>query len=268
MKLPVACRQINTSGKWLVYDKGASNYRDVTCPPGYQFDVPRTAQENQQLYRTLLQYWNTTAPPYYASLMDRQRREQQAIELARLRDPFRELLDKETVKTAAPHVKRQDIYNDGDVIDSEGQGSSLSTSTALPNEHGRQSAPANASGNGDGQTPVVEVKGAIEPAPPLKAVTGVPGGGMIWIDISSWQTAGCWVPGGVHGRCPYQDPDNTVALQEIIKVSTIGGVIILVLAGMFLYLKCRRNVRLSKDNKRRAMVRDKIMQTEVETVPA
>jgi len=155
--------------------------------------------------------------------MDRQRREQQAIELARLRDPIRELLDKEAVKSAAPHVKRQDILDDSDGIDSEGQGSStLSTSPALPNEHGRQSGPANASGNGDGRTPVVEAKVPIEPAPHLKAVTGVPGGGMIWIDISSWQTAGCWVPGGVHGRCPYQDPDNTVALQEIIKVSTIG----------------------------------------------
>lgn len=47
-----------------------------------------------------------------------------------------------------------------------------------------------------------------------------------------------------------------------------GGVIILVLAGTFLYLKCRRNVRLSKANKRHTMVREKITETEVETVPA
>lgn len=53
-------------------------------------------------------------------------------------------------------------------------------------------------------------------------LAGVSGGSMIWIDISSWQTAGCWVPGGVNGACPYQAADNTVALQEIIKVSLIG----------------------------------------------
>jgi len=57
---------------------------------------------------------------------------------------------------------------------------------------------------------------------PLLPGGDVVGGGMVWIDLSSWQTAGCWVPGGVHGVCPYKAADNTVALQEIIKVSAIG----------------------------------------------
>lgn len=70
-----------------------------------------------------------------------------------------------------------------------------------------------------GAPPQSKVVSSIPRAPIAAGLTGV---GMIWIDISSWQTAGCWVPGGINGKCPYQEPDNTVALQEIIKVSTIG----------------------------------------------
>lgn len=132
----------------MINEKGAANYRDVTCPEGYMFDVPRTSRENQELYHTLLRYWNVTAPAFYAS---------------------------ESSK--------------------------------------------------DGRMNVTAME-TIESAPPLKAITGIPGGGLIWIDISSWQTAGCWVPGGVHGICPYREPDNTVALQEIIKVSTIGKALV------------------------------------------
>ncbi|KAF9961166.1 hypothetical protein BGZ65_011151 [Modicella reniformis] len=274
MKLPVACRQVNTSSKWFIYEKGAANYRDVICPEGYKFDVPRTARENQLLYKTLLSYWNVTAPLFYASLMDHQRH------------ASHELLDKGDV--ASMLQKRRHSSNDSDEnedevrgeeddkdnndSDNEGSGeqqqgrSSFSLSSTSPSfkEHGGRTA----SRSGDNGWMEMTTKDATESTPPLKAIPNVPGGGMIWIDISSWQTAGCWVPGGVHGICPYQEPDNTVALQEIIKVSTIGGVIILALVGMFLYLKCRRNVRLRKANKRRGIVRNKLMRTEVETVPA
>lgn len=72
-----------------------------------------------------------------------------------------------------------------------------------------------------GGAPPQSAKGVL-PMPARAPTAAVTGQGLIWIDISSWQTAGCWVPGGVYGQCPYQDPDNTVALQEIIKVSSIG----------------------------------------------
>lgn len=282
-KLPVACRKINTSGQWLIYDKGAANYRDVTCPDGYQFDVPRTAQENKVLHKTLLEYWNETSPSFYTSILDRQREEQQARELDRIRDePFLELLSKGTL--GAPH-KRYDPVAAEEDEDQADNNNNTETEINDPDHEGSDeqdgegrspassSPPLSGGHNGrlaSGETDEVpmKVKEPVRQAPPRKAIAGAPNEGMIWIDISSWQTAGCWIPGGIHGICPYQEPDNTVALQEIIKVSTIGGVIILVLACMFLYLKCRRNVRHRKDNKRRAMVREKIMQTEVETVPA
>ncbi|KAG0199833.1 hypothetical protein BGX28_006976 [Mortierella sp. GBA30] len=299
VKLPVACRQIGTSAKWIVYEKGAANYRDVTCPDGYQFDVPRTGRENQALYSALQSYLNATAPTSFAALMAHQKSERDALRLA-LENPFHALLDP-AVSSAMLHYKRHDTKekegnsrdsddgknkdvsedkadkdenedededdgeDDGEDDDDDKDQSGDSKDRSSPRkDRPRDSHGHETKGGGLGH---LAAKDTTEYAtlPPLN---GVPGGGMIWIDISSWQTAGCWVPGGVHGICPYQAPDNTVALQEIIKVSTIGGVIILVLAGMFLYLKCRRNVRLRKSSKRRADVRTKLIETEVETVPA
>ncbi|KAG0371400.1 hypothetical protein BGZ54_000027 [Gamsiella multidivaricata] len=202
--------------------------------------------------------------------MSRQKRAQKEDKLARGINPFRTLLDK--LAAAGKHQKR-DHYGDDGSDDNEGKGeedrkgwspSFGSSLTSMP----RRGNKAASSDDGDNKESSLDMRQAMELSPPSTPIAGAPDGGMIWIDISSWQTAGCWVPGGVHGICPYQDPDNTVALQEIIKVSTIGGVIILGLVGIFLYLKCRRNVRLRKANKRRAVVRNKIMRTEVETVPA
>ncbi|KAF8938510.1 hypothetical protein BGZ58_000766 [Dissophora ornata] len=248
LKLPVACRQTDTSGKWMIYEKGAGNYRDVTCPEGYSFDVPRTARENQLLYKTLLSYWNETSPSFYKSLMALQRKE---LNIA------------QPVHAAIMHHKRRH-REDPDHDSSEYEESDDGTERG---QHGRSASsplPWARSHRMQG----LKAKEVSKVPSTATVVGGTSDGGMIWIDISSWQTAGCWVPGGVHGICPYQDPDNTVALQEIIKVSTIGGVIILVLVGIFLYVKCRRNVRLRKTNKRRTNVRNKIMRTEVETVPA
>jgi hypothetical protein len=214
----------------MIYEKGAANYRDVTCPEGYKFDVPRTSQENQELHNTLLRYWNVTVPPFYASLMDHQRREQHAIELAHISDnPSSELLDKEAM-AAMPHKRcdpdnevsdaqnGKDNGNHGEESGEQAESRSSSPSPLPSKGHGGRIT----SGSSKDEWMQVRAMKTSESAPPLKAITVMPGEGMIWIDISSWQTAGCWVPGGMHGICPYQDPDNTVALQEIIKVSTIG----------------------------------------------
>ncbi|KAF9188218.1 hypothetical protein BGZ51_000745 [Haplosporangium sp. Z 767] len=243
MKLPVACRQVGTSIKWIIYEKGAANYRDVKCPDGYTFDVPRTARENQALYSTLREHWNITSPNYRSSLMAQQNHKRSA----KLQDINSPLAYSDELLVETAHHKR---YFPGKDDDSDQEDGRLE-------EHGEPRI--------KGRSELTAKDVTREELPPI---SGVLDGGMIWIDISSWQTAGCWVPGGIHGSCPYQDPDNTVALQEIIKVSSIGGMIILILAGIFLYLKCRRNVRLRKANKRRANVRTKIMRTEVETVPA
>ncbi|KAI1318202.1 hypothetical protein EDD11_007085 [Mortierella claussenii] len=272
MKLPVACRQLNTSSKWIIYDKGANNYRDVTCPEGYKFDVPRTARENQILYTTLLSYWNDTTPSFYALLIDRQRYEQQLVELD-AKGPYGAILNTAS-SSALSRTPQKKEGDDGSYVDDHNENGGdfdeeRKERSSTYSQYHRHEQPL----KDKEKVGVTTTKELADKAPPFslspQQITGmIPGGGMVWIDISSWQTAGCWVPGGMHGICPYQAPDNTVALQEIIKVSSISGVIVLLLVGTFLYLKCRRNVRLRKANKRRANVRNKIMRTEVETVPA
>ncbi|KAF9932512.1 hypothetical protein BGZ67_004707 [Mortierella alpina] len=282
MKLPVACRKTGTSGKWIIHEKGAGNYRDVSCPEGYTFDVPRTARENQALYSVLQAYLNVTEPAALSAMVAKRERKREAIRQS-LDDPFHALLNSET-RVSTLHSRRHDSRHDDDDDDDDDDEEddddyddededheqpedhrdrrSSGTSSASRSSHGKGGANQH---SGIGMLAAKDVSG---PMASLPSARDQQLEGVIWIDISSWQTAGCWVPGGVQGICPYQDPDNTVALQEIIKVSTIGGVIILVLAGMFLYLKCRRNVRLRKSSKRRADVRTKLMRTEVETVPA
>ncbi|KAG0000975.1 hypothetical protein BGZ79_005251 [Entomortierella chlamydospora] len=235
-RLPVACRKTNTSGEWIINDRTA-NYRDVTCPVGYNFDLPRTAHENELLYTALLNYWNATVPSAFASFLEYQGwRAQNPIQLIR-----RSVLNVEDSDIMLQKRYRRDEGDEDEReengIDDDGDyGSADSGNEGSKNQKRRP--PSSSS------------------LPNLKPRN------------LSWQTAGCWVPGGPHGICPYREPDNTVAIQDIIRVSTIGGVIILLVIGIFLYLNCRRNVRIRKSNKRRAAVRNKIMLTEVETVPA
>ncbi|KAG0275961.1 hypothetical protein BGZ95_008173, partial [Linnemannia exigua] len=249
---------------WLIYEKGSGNYRDVTCPEGYKFDVPRTGRENQILFSTLQAFWNATTPTFFQSLSE----PEPGATTSSLKSVLSRLSD--SVASAIKHHKRGDVRagriqtrhaieeNDGgddeeDEEDDEGKrdsknngrkGQSLSTERQHAGNNTRTGV-EDSKAKKPSQTPSVAADAAT-------TADELSGGGVIWIDISSWQTAGCWVPGGVEGRCPYRDPDNTVALQEIIKVSTIGGVIILVLVGIFLYMKLRRNVRLRKASKRRA----------------
>ncbi|KAF9965013.1 hypothetical protein BGZ70_005567 [Mortierella alpina] len=300
MKLPVACRKTGTSGKWIIHEKGAGNYRDVSCPEGHTFDVPRTARENQALYSVLQAHLNVTEPVAMSAMIARRERKREAIRQS-LDDPFRALLNSEarasmlhSRRRNSRHNKDDDNHDDDDNDDKDDNDDEDDDDSVVDDwdrdhedlKDRRDRLLSRASSNSNKRSSHEEEEEEKEEEEDrgtnlhsrlgMLAAKEVSGPrvsdqqreGVIWIDISSWQTAGCWVPGGVQGICPYQDPDNTVALQEIIKVSTIGGVIILVLVGMFLYLKCRRNVRLRKSSKRRADVRTKLMRTEVETVPA
>ncbi|KAG0016148.1 hypothetical protein BGZ80_009408 [Entomortierella chlamydospora] len=265
-RLPVACRKTNTSGEWIINDRTA-NYRDVTCPVGYNFDLPRTAHENELLYTALLNYWNATVPSAFASFLEYQGwRAQNPIQLIRRSvlnvEDSDIMLQKRYRRDEGDEDEREEngIDDDGDYgsADSGNEGSKNQkrrppSSSSLPNLKPRNLRYRISEREG------AMLKSSQETMQLLATIPGLPNDGMIWIDISSWQTAGCWVPGGPHGICPYREPDNTVAIQDIIRVSTIG---------IFLYLNCRRNVRIRKSNKRRAAVRNKIMLTEVETVPA
>ncbi|KAF9439126.1 hypothetical protein BGZ76_011364 [Entomortierella beljakovae] len=288
-RLPVACRQIDTSGNWIIYDKGAANYRDVTCPPNYKFDVPRTANENRLLYLALLSYWNATSPAALSTFLRSQSQIQNKLAIPILPRSFipEPLSSSSSDKEMSEHRRYRRKYDDDDYDDYEDDyeddyydedeeeydenGKDKDDDKDHKPKHHHQSPdskskkpePKNNKAKGE------EIhRGNVKALDPAITIAALPNGGMIWIDISSWQTAGCWVPGGTQGICPYQSPDHTAALQNIVRVSTIGGVIILVLLAIFLYLKCRRNVRIRKSNKRRAAVRNKIMLYEVETVPA
>ncbi|KAG0232477.1 hypothetical protein BGW41_001871 [Actinomortierella wolfii] len=246
LKLPVACRKIGASGQWIVHKAGAANYRDVSCPSGYKFDVPRTARENQALYQTLLQHLNATAPAIFNAVMRQQNLQQWRLQEMSKAKPLGvlELYDPAHVPTLSTMGATPAVTTNLSTI-----GSNVDHMNRDYNHN-----------NGINQDQLTALLGG--------SVLQDGTAGMIWIDISSWQTAGCWVPGGTEGLCPYKAPDHTAAMQEIIKVSTIGGVIMLILAGAFLYVKCRRNIRLRKASRRRSAVRSKIMRTEVETIPA
>ncbi|KAF8941245.1 hypothetical protein BGZ47_007456 [Haplosporangium gracile] len=268
-KLPVACRKIGSAFQWMIYEKGAGNYRDASCPEGYKFDVPRTVRENQILYATIQAYWNTTASSSSQSLPLGQLGEKPAFSLkpifSRWTDAvtgaFKNLKQREEMaKKIQPRHDKNDSDDGGD-DKRDTKRKNNRKAQAASDEQQQQRHPGSSTA-----TRIREAKA--KPTIMAGGTNEFSGEGVIWIDISSWQTAGCWVPGGSEGICPYQDPDNTVALQEIIKVSIIGGVIILVLVGIFLYMKFRRNRRLRKAGRRRADVRRKLLLTEVETVPA
>ncbi|KAG0305947.1 hypothetical protein BGZ98_003242 [Dissophora globulifera] len=263
-----AVQDCNMKLPWIIYDK-AANYRDVVCPSGYGFDVPRTARENQFLYTALLSYWNETSPQFYASIIAKKQEELHAAHLVHHKDPSRVLVD--STPTVLPIIAVRKRYEEGghkgDDNEYEDDEDDEDSDSDSDNDYGNEiddDDDDDDHGHDHGHGHDSSQAGHSRPSHPRKSRPGHGHGH----GAGNGKLAGCWVPGGVEGTCPYQAPDNTVALQEIIKVSTIGGVIILVLVCMFLYLKCRRNVRLRKADKRRAKVRNKIMRTEVETVPA
>lgn len=194
--------------------------------------MPRTARENQQLYTTLLTYWNATAHDFYLSIITRRKLQQSTLEPT-FRDPFRALLDPEAPRRSVLRMKRHadghhwddddDDDDDDNNNDHENEDDQSSQRPSGRRTEQRESNP-NARGSSTSMPKGKISEGAVGVKLGNTDVPGgdIVGGGMIWIDISSWQTAGCWVPGGVHGVCPYQAADNTVALQEIIKVSSIG----------------------------------------------
>ncbi|KAG0338228.1 hypothetical protein BG004_007304, partial [Podila humilis] len=187
LKLPVACRQIGTSASWLIYDKGSNNYRDVTCPEGYQFDVPRTARENQLLYQTLLLFWNTTNPGFYNSLMSLQSYEDRLLHAA-LQTPYYG-----STASFKPNLRRHlqneddddddDNDNDGrdDDVDEEEEAQRSPRSRVKESVEGNVNVNNKASGEAinDGRRPPNAAKGMVIPMPVrAPSAAGVPGMGM------------------------------------------------------------------------------------------
>lgn len=68
----------------------------------------------------------------------------------------------------------------------------------------------------------------------------------LWINFNSLDVQSCWVV-GVSTTCPYTSSDND---QELVTVPTIAAVIVLIIAGLLILVKCGANRRNSKRSRR------------------
>ncbi|ORX90631.1 hypothetical protein K493DRAFT_287776 [Basidiobolus meristosporus CBS 931.73] len=87
---------------------------------------------------------------------------------------------------------------------------------------------------------------------------------LAWIDLNSLSSVGCWVV-GKNSQCGYSRTYQF--LNQILSVSLIGGLITLVIFGIFVYFKCRINLRHRRSREHREKVRTRIRYLEAITVP-
>ena len=71
----------------------------------------------------------------------------------------------------------------------------------------------------------------------------------IWLDFNSLDIASCWVTGGPHAGCPYASDPQQLERRTVL-VSTIAGIVILIIAALTLFVKCNANRRSSRRRKR------------------
>ncbi|TPX65635.1 hypothetical protein SpCBS45565_g04990 [Spizellomyces sp. 'palustris'] len=85
-----------------------------------------------------------------------------------------------------------------------------------------------------------------------------------WINLNQVLPT-CWVAGW-QSKCPYDVKDANP--QAIIGATLKQGIVIILIFSIFLFFKCRRQLRVSRLNKRKTEVRRKIRQNDYVTVPA
>ncbi|KAH0536712.1 hypothetical protein FGG08_006420, partial [Glutinoglossum americanum] len=73
--------------------------------------------------------------------------------------------------------------------------------------------------------------------------------GAVWIDFNSMETEGCWVTGGPNATCPYFDDTDTERRRTVL-VPVIAAIIIFVVAGLTMFVKCNANRRVSRRRRR------------------
>ncbi|ORZ32061.1 hypothetical protein BCR44DRAFT_128480 [Catenaria anguillulae PL171] len=84
-----------------------------------------------------------------------------------------------------------------------------------------------------------------------------------WVFLSDSRSEGCWTVGGL--KCRYgQNKDQR---YDIITVSLFGGLLVLLLFGIFLWVKWRRYNRVSREESRAAMAKRKLKQIEYTSIP-
>ncbi|KAI9793948.1 MAG: hypothetical protein M1833_000517 [Piccolia ochrophora] len=73
--------------------------------------------------------------------------------------------------------------------------------------------------------------------------------GGIWLNFNSIDVEACWVT-GVNATCPYY-VDESEARQKNVIIPTVAAIIVLVLTGLTLFVKCNANRRGSRRRRRR-----------------
>ncbi|KAJ3181842.1 hypothetical protein HDU85_003357 [Gaertneriomyces sp. JEL0708] len=86
----------------------------------------------------------------------------------------------------------------------------------------------------------------------------------VWINLNQVSFS-CWVIGW-QTPCPYQVTD--INYRAILGATLKQGLVIVVIFAVFGFFKCRRQLRVSRQNRRKAEVRRKIRQRDYVTVPA
>lgn len=89
----------------------------------------------------------------------------------------------------------------------------------------------------------------------------------IWLNLNLlYNDDSCWVVGR-YGTC-WWSSDSGEAYLGLIKTSIVAGVIVLLLVGVFTYVKCARLWRDRNSKSRKAMVKNMLSRREYATVPA
>lgn len=93
-----------------------------------------------------------------------------------------------------------------------------------------------------------------------------------WLDCTL--AAGGWMRQVIHIRCPFQEAltfdflwQSGFRYQQLIQTSAVAGVIILILVGIFAWIKCARWWRYRKTQKRKHFVKELLARREYVTVP-
>ena len=73
----------------------------------------------------------------------------------------------------------------------------------------------------------------------------------VWLNFNSLDVEGCWVAGGPNATCPYYVSASGVRRKNVI-IPTVAAIIVLVLTGLTLFVKCNANRRVRRRRRMRA----------------
>lgn len=89
---------------------------------------------------------------------------------------------------------------------------------------------------------------------------------LFWINLNTGSNGACWVV-GLYSTCWWLREEGA-AFANLIRTSAVAGVIILILVGIFIWVKCARSWRSRKARSRKNFIKELLARREYVTVPA